>query len=146
MDPVSCSLVTDDSPARADLRMPKVLGAPGPSCDPRSSAKAAKPPRPNNHIVERRASPSSTRMSSASKNLLKTTDAYPAVCLAQPPPLARRLPGDRPNSPFPDALRLWCLPVPTNRNPSGGRSGLESGPDKHCLGCPQDLLALSQGC
>lgn len=76
VDPVSCSLVTDDSPARADLRRPKVLGASGPSCDPRSSAKAAKPLRPNNHIVERRASPSSTRMSSESKNLLKTTDAY----------------------------------------------------------------------
>lgn len=57
--------------------MPKVLGASGPSCDPRSSVKAAKPLRPNNHIVERRASPSSTRMSSESKNLLKTTDAYP---------------------------------------------------------------------
>lgn len=150
VDPVSCSLVTDDSPARADLRRPKVLGASGPSCDPRSSAKAAKPLRPNNHIVERRASPSSTRMSSESKNLLKTTDAYPAgegspaVCFAQPPPLAWRLPGDRPKSPFPD--RLCCLPVPTNRSPSDGRSGLESGRNKHCLGCPQDLLALSQGC
>lgn len=71
-------------------------------------------------------------------------EGLPAVCFAQPPPLARRLPGDRPKSPFPD--RLCCLPVPTNRSPSGGRSGLESCRDKHCLGCSQDLLALSQGC
>lgn len=71
-------------------------------------------------------------------------EGSPAVCFAQPPPLARPLPGDRPKSPFPD--RLCCLPVPTNRSPSGGRSGLESCRDKHCLGCSQDLLALSQGC
>lgn len=64
----------------------------------------------------------------------------PAVCIAQPP-LAPRLPRDPPNSPFPDALKHWCLLVPTNGSPSGGRSGLESGREKHCLGCPQDLLA-----
>lgn len=64
----------------------------------------------------------------------------PAVWFAQPP-LAPRLPRDRPDSPFPDALRHWCLPVPTNGNPSGDRSGLVSGREKHCLGCPQDLLA-----
>lgn len=57
--------------------MQGVLGAPGASGNPRSGAKAVRPLQQNNHIDERGASRSSTRMSSKSKNLLKTTDASP---------------------------------------------------------------------
>lgn len=64
--------------------------------------------------------------------------AHPGVCFAQPS-LLTRLPRGRPHSPF------W-MPFRTGApwRPGiafGGRDGVESGRNKHCVCRPQDLLA-----